>query len=72
MLLPLAIAIGSVVLGAALGLGGRRGSVSAISTFAMIAALAVVVTHLLPDALADLGLWALLIFAVSLLTPSLL
>ncbi|MCA9607882.1 MAG: permease [Myxococcales bacterium] len=72
MLLPLAIAIGSVVLGAALGLGGRRGSVSAISTFAMIAALAVVVTHLLPDALADLGLWALLIFAVSLLIPSLL
>jgi len=72
MILPVLIALASVALGAALGLGGRRGSVSAITTFAMVSALAVVVAQLLPDALAEIGLWALLVFAVALVVPSLL
>ena len=72
MLLPLIIAVASVALGAFLGLGGRTRSLSALSTFAMVAALAVVLAQLLPDALSAIGLWALLVFAVAVAVPSIL
>jgi len=38
----------------------------------MVSALAVVVAQLLPDALASIGLWALLVFASGVIVPSLL
>ncbi|MGE0791663.1 MAG: permease [Sandaracinaceae bacterium] len=66
------IALGSVLGGALLGVAGRRSAFSALNTFALVSALAVVLAQLLPDALAGAGLAALVVFAVGALGPTLL
>lgn len=70
MLVPLTIALCSVALGALLGLGGSQRSLFALSTFAIVSALAVVLAQLLPDALSEVGLWALLVCAGAALLPT--
>ncbi len=72
MFLPIAIACASHVAGALLGLGGRRRSLAALRTFALVSALAVVLAQLLPDALGAAGLFALAIFAAGALAPTLI
>lgn len=74
MLLALFAAIASVALGAGLGLwrGPNSRAVQPIHTFALVAALVVVLTHLLPDALDELGLIGLGAFALAMVVPSLL
>lgn len=71
--MPLAAALGSVSLGAALGLlPGPKGLwLGPIRSFALTASVAVVLTHLLPEAYGALGVRALVVFAVGLLLPSL-
>jgi len=70
MFLPIAIACASHVAGALLGLGGRRRSLAALRTFALVSALAVVLAQLLPDALGAAGLPALALFAAGALAPT--
>ena len=77
MFLPISIAVGSVFLGWVLGIVGNRESASratasALSTFALVAALAVVLAQLLPDALGAVGLPALFVFGVAAAFPSVL
>ncbi|HEX2877633.1 MAG TPA: hypothetical protein VHP33_40570 [Polyangiaceae bacterium] len=74
MLLALLVAVLAVALGAALtAVSGARPTVlGLLRTFAATAAAAVVLTHLLPDALSGAGLWGALAFAVGLLGPLLL
>lgn len=65
----------SIVAGASLaffGLAERRRLASSIDSFALIASLAVVLGHLLPHAIASIGLFALLPFALALFIPALL
>jgi hypothetical protein len=71
MLLPLLIAFASVALGTALALVPRRGAriVGPIRFVALIAALGVIVTHLLPEALHELGPVALVAFAAGMALP---
>ena len=75
MLLPLLVAVLSVFAGAALGIFSRHRAVSALSasvfgTFALVAALAVVLAQLLPDALGRVGLPALGVFALAAVLPA--
>ncbi len=72
MLLPAAIALSSHIAGALLGLGGRYRALSALRTFALVSALAIVLSQLLPEALGGAGLWALPIFALASALPTLL
>lgn len=72
MLLPIGIAVGSHLAGALLGLGGRVRSLGPLRTFALASALAVVLAQLLPEALGEIGVWAILVFLGSLALPSLL
>ena len=74
MLLPLLIAFVSIVLGTALALLPREGTriIAPIRIVALVAALAVIGTHLLPEALAELGLLALVAFAAGMAFPWLL
>ena len=72
MIVPLVIAAVSVTVGAILGLVGRKGHASSLATFALVAALAVVLAQLLPDALAGAGLAALLVFAAGAALPTVL
>ena len=55
VLLPAAVAVAAVALGLLLGLvpPGKVGLVGPLRTFALAAALTVVLTHLLPEALED-------------------
>jgi zinc transporter ZupT len=71
MLLPLFIAFASVALGTALALIPRRGAriVGPIRIVALVAALAVIVTHLLPEAVHELGSWAFVAFAAGMAFP---
>jgi len=71
MLLPLFIAFASVALGTALALVPRRGAriVGPIRLLALVAALAVIGTHLLPEALHELGPVALVAFAGGMAFP---
>jgi hypothetical protein len=71
MLSPLIIAFLSVALGTALALVPRDGAriVKPIRIVALIAAVAVIATHLLPEALGELGLWALVAFAAGMAFP---
>src|SRR5690242_11669697 len=71
MLLPLFIAFASVALGTALALVPRRGAriVGPIRFLALVAALAVIGTHLLPEALHELGPIALVAFAAGMAFP---
>jgi uncharacterized membrane protein YraQ (UPF0718 family) len=74
MVLAIVIAIASVAAGAALGMWRREPDVAAgpVHTFALVAALVVVLTQLLPESLAALGFVAAPVFAAGLLLPSLL
>ncbi|HEY6077425.1 MAG TPA: hypothetical protein VIW29_01395 [Polyangiaceae bacterium] len=71
MLLALAVAVLAVALGAALTVasGARPVVLGLLRTFAATAAGAVVLTHLLPDALSGAGLWGALGFLFGLLGP---
>jgi len=73
MTLALAVAIFSVAAGAAVGLV-RGGDVfmGPVRTFALVAAVAVVLSQLLPDALQAVGMPAFLVFAAGLGLPVLL
>ncbi len=73
MTLPIGVALVSVATGALLAFAGaRRGALlSTIRTFALVASVVVVLAHLLPDALAELGMPALGVFALALLAPAL-
>ena len=72
MVFGLTVAIGSVALGAALVLFGTRSraALPPIRTFALVAAVAVVLAQLLPAALGEVGLWALGVFIVALVLPA--
>jgi hypothetical protein len=71
VLLALLVAVLAVALGAALtAVSGARPTVLGfLRTFAATAAAAVVLTHLLPDALSGAGLWGALAFLGGLLGP---
>jgi hypothetical protein len=71
VLLALVVAVLAVALGAALtAVSGARPTVlGLLRTFAATAAAAVVLTHLLPDALSGAGLWGALAFLFGLLGP---
>lgn len=74
MIWAIAIIVGSVLAGTILALvpRGRNMWMGPIRTFALMAALSVVVLHLLPEALSKAGAWAILVFILGLLTPELL
>ncbi|HVR19524.1 MAG TPA: hypothetical protein VMS65_07505, partial [Polyangiaceae bacterium] len=67
MLLACAVAVIAVALGLALGLvpGGRSLIAGPLRTFALSAALTVVLLHLLPEAFSELGPLALALFAAT-------
>jgi len=71
MILPLSVALVSVVLGAGLALAGERFSraMGVVRWFSLIAASAVVLGHLLPDAVQEIGWVALIAFLVALVMP---
>lgn len=73
MLFALLVAVLSVLLGAALSFapGASRGLLGYMRTFATLAAVAVVVTHLLPEALHTLGPLAILLFLGGWFAPAL-
>jgi hypothetical protein len=74
VLLALVVAVLAVALGAALTAvsGARPAVLGLLRTFAATAAAAVVLTHLLPDALSAVGLWGGAAFLLGLLGPVLL
>jgi hypothetical protein len=71
VLLASAIAVVAVALGLALGLApiGRTRIAGPLRTFALSAALTVVVLHLLPEAFSELGALALALFAATVVVP---
>lgn len=71
MLLPLTIAFVAVALGAALAILPREGAriVKPIRLVALVAALVVIATHLVPEALEELGPRALIAFAAGIALP---
>ena len=73
MLFALLVAVFSVLLGAALSFvpGRSRAVLGYLRTFATLAAVAVVVTHLLPEALRELGPLSILLFFAGWFTPAL-
>ena len=73
MLFALLVAILSVLLGAALSFvpATSRGLLGYMRTFATLAAVAVVVTHLLPEALRELGPLSILLFLAGWFAPAL-
>jgi hypothetical protein len=72
MLLPLVVAFLAVSLGAWLALGPREGtaSVRPIRVIAIVAAIVVILVHLLPEAFHELGLRALLGFGAGVAVPT--
>ena len=73
MLFAVLVAVLSVLLGAALSFvpATSRGLLGYMRTFATLAAVAVVVTHLLPEALRELGPLSMLLFLVGWFAPAL-
>jgi hypothetical protein len=73
VLLALLVAVFSVLLGAALSFapGTSRGLLGYMRTFATLSAVAVVLTHLLPEALRDLGPISILLFLAGWFAPAL-
>jgi hypothetical protein len=67
----IAVMAGSVALGALLGIvaPGRGRLLDAVRTFAIVSSVAVVIGHLIPDALAELGPTALLAAAAAFIAP---
>jgi hypothetical protein len=72
VLLPAAVAVAAVALGLLLGLvpPGKVGLIGPLRTFALAAALTVVLTHLLPEALEELGASAVLLVAAAAALPA--
>jgi hypothetical protein len=70
VLLPCGLAVLAVVLGLALGLTRSRALVGPLRSFALSAALVVVVSHLVPEALSELGAPGLFVFTLSLVGPA--
>ena len=72
MTLAIGVAVGSVAAGALLAFAGTRahGWLGVVRTFALVASVVVVLAHLLPDALAEVGMPALGVFAVALFFPA--
>jgi hypothetical protein len=72
VLLPAAMAVAAVALGLLLGLlpAGRARLAGPLRSFALAAALTVVVTHLLPEAFVELGAPALFVFAAATAVPA--
>lgn len=72
VLLAAGVAVAAVALGLLLGLGSTGGSrvVGPLRTFAFAAALGVALTHLLPEAFAELGAPGLLLFAAASVAPA--
>jgi len=72
MIFGLTVALGSVALGALLVLVGTRSraALPPIRTFALVAAVVVVLAQLLPAALSEVGLWALGVFIIALVMPA--
>ncbi|HET6418307.1 MAG TPA: hypothetical protein VFG22_18565, partial [Polyangiales bacterium] len=68
---PIAIVIGSVAMGAVLGLvaPGRGRLLDAIRTFAIVSAVAVVVGRLIPDAISGAGPIVLVAVAIAFVAP---
>lgn len=68
---PIAIVVGSVGMGAVLGLiaPGRGRLLDAIRTFAIVSAVAVVVGRLIPDAISAAGPIVLIAMAIAFLAP---
>jgi hypothetical protein len=68
---PIAIVIGSVAIGAVLGLvaPGRGRLLDAIRTFAIVSAVAVVVGRLIPDAISGAGPIVLVAVAIAFVAP---
>jgi hypothetical protein len=73
VLLAVIVAVSSVLLGAALSFvpSTSRGLLGYMRTFATLSAVAVVVTHLLPEALHELGPLSILLFLVGWFAPAL-
>jgi len=72
VILAVLVAISSVMLGAALSFApASRGLLGYMRTFATLAAVAVVFTHLLPEALHELGPLSILLFLAGWFAPSL-
>jgi hypothetical protein len=73
VLLALLVAVSSVMLGAALSFvpSASRGLLGYMRTFATLSAVAVVMTHLLPEALHELGALSLLLFLMGWFAPAL-
>jgi hypothetical protein len=73
MLFPLVVAFVAVSLGAVLALSEKEGSraVAAIRIVAIVASALVIGTHLLPEAVGELGVWALAAFALGVALPAL-
>jgi zinc transporter ZupT len=71
-LIPVAVVVVSVALGAALALAPGTGSraIAPIRFFALSASLAVILAHLLPEAFERIGLWAGPCFAAGVLLPA--
>lgn len=71
MELPIAIMVGSVALGAVLGLValGRGRLFDAVRTFAIVSSVAVVVGRLIPDAMSQAGPIVLVAVGISFLAP---
>ena len=72
MWIALLVSVASVAAGAAMVLLGsrRQGFMEPVRTFALVAAGGVVLAQLLPVAMADVGLWALGVFAIALVAPA--
>ena len=72
MWLALAVSVGSVAAGAAVVLLGTRSRrwLEPVRPFALVAAGVVVLTQLLPAAMSQVGLWALLVFGIGLVAPA--
>ena len=74
MIWAILISIFSVVAGALMAFmpRGRDTWMGPVRTFGLMAAMSVVVMHLMPESLAQAGAWAILVFLAGLLAPELL
>ncbi|MEM7137673.1 MAG: hypothetical protein AAF500_13910 [Myxococcota bacterium] len=68
---PIAIVVGSVAIGAAIGIvaPGRGRALDAIRTFAIVSSVAVVIGRLIPNAFGEAGPWVLVATGAAFLTP---
>jgi ZIP family zinc transporter len=70
VLLACGLAVLAVTLGLLLGLTRSHVLVGPLRSFALAAALAVVITHLVPEALSEIGAWGLLLLAFTVAAPA--